>query len=350
MPFVLETVRLVRARARRRSRRVVGFCGGPFTVAGYLVEGRPSRDFAHDEGAHVRRARRLARAHGEARGDVRALRRRRRREAGADVVQLFDSWVGRAVASRTTREFVARYSARILGAVAAPTIHFGTGATHLLPSLAAAGGDVIGLDWRVPLDAAGSASATTAACRATSTRRCCSARGSGSRRARATILERAAGRPGHIFNLGHGVLPATDPDVLSAACRSSSGGDGRSPGIGRYAPSRGARRRRSRRRQPPVPRLPAGPVRTLKETIVAPPRRGRATSGRSATCPSRSSRASRSALVGRNGSGKTTLLAADRRDLHADRGHDRGRRVGRLACSGSAPASTPTSPAARTST
>ena len=81
--------------------------------------------------------------------------------------------------------------------------------------MAAAGGDVIGLDWRIPLDdGLGARSARSAACRATSTRRCCSARGSAIEAAARDVLARAGGRPGHIFNLGHGVLPRTDPDVL----------------------------------------------------------------------------------------------------------------------------------------
>ncbi len=115
--------------------------------------------------------------------------------AGADVVQVFDSWAG-ALSVEDYGEFAARYSARILGAVAAPTIHFATGATHLLPSLAAAGGDVIGLDWRVPLDEGWQRRRRrTAASRATSTRRRCSGRGSASSVPRAPCSSgQAAGR------------------------------------------------------------------------------------------------------------------------------------------------------------
>ena len=129
---------------------MVGFCGGPFTVAGYLIEGRPSRDF--------RKTKRLMYAEPET---WHALMDRlaetfagylgAQAAAGADAVQLFDSWVG-ALSVDDYREFVAPYSARILAAVDVPTIHFGTGTTHLLPDLATAGGDVIGLDWRVPID------------------------------------------------------------------------------------------------------------------------------------------------------------------------------------------------------
>ena len=130
---------------------LVGFCGGPFTVAGYLVEGKPTRDFVQHEALHVRRARGLARADGEADRDLRSRYLRPRSTAGADVVQLFDSWVG-ALSRHDYEEFVAPYSARILAAVDVPTIHFGTGTAHLLEAMAAAGGDVIGLDWRIALD------------------------------------------------------------------------------------------------------------------------------------------------------------------------------------------------------
>ena len=149
VPTILEAVRLVRDELRD-DQAVVGFCGGPFTVAGYLVEGKPSREFARVK----------ALMYGESEtwhelmdklADTFALYVAAKARAGADVIQLFDSWVG-ALSPSDYVEFVAPYSARILAAVDVPTIHFGTGTTHLLPSMAAAGGDVIGLDWRVPLD------------------------------------------------------------------------------------------------------------------------------------------------------------------------------------------------------
>ena len=133
--------------------------------------------------------------------------------AGADAIQLFDSWVG-SLAVADYEEFVAPYSARILAAVDVPTIHFGTGTAHLLAAMAAAGGDVIGLDWRVPLDQGWA-------------RRRAGEGGAGEPRPRRAarpwerveaaaldVLARAGGRPGHIFNLGHGVLPETNPDDL----------------------------------------------------------------------------------------------------------------------------------------
>ena len=147
---LLEAIRIVRGELKDEQ-AVVGFCGGPFTVAGYLVEGRPSREFAlvkalmYSEPA-------VWRALMEKLADCFASYVAAQAQAGADVVQLFDSWVG-ALSPADYEEFVAPWSARILAATGAtPTIHFGTGASTLLPAMARAGGDVIGLDWRIGLD------------------------------------------------------------------------------------------------------------------------------------------------------------------------------------------------------
>jgi uroporphyrinogen decarboxylase len=208
---VLEAVRIVRAELSP-DKAVIGFCGGPFTAAGYLVEGRPSRDFVVVKTLMYREPavwhalmERLAEAFT---GYVQA-----KVGAGAGVVQLFDSWVG-VLSPADYTELVAPYSARILAALDVPTIHFGTGTAGLLGHMAADGGDVIGVDWRVQLDRAweeigdrgiqgnldpagllGPWERTEAAA--------------------LDVLQRAAGRPGHVFNLGHGVLPDTDPDVLT---------------------------------------------------------------------------------------------------------------------------------------
>ena len=146
---VLEAVRIVR-RELGSDQALVGFCGGPFTVAGYLVEGRPSRDFVRVKELMYREPdvwhalmERLAECFS---GYVAA-----KAAAGADAIQLFDSWVG-VLSVADYEEFVAPYSARVLAAVDVPTIHFGTGTAHLLGSMAAAGGDGVGLDWRIPLD------------------------------------------------------------------------------------------------------------------------------------------------------------------------------------------------------
>ena len=212
VPFALEAIRLVRADLSP-DRAVVGFAGGPFTVAGYLIEGRPSRTFVETKRMMYRQPdlwhelmAKLAKAFAlYVAGQVRA---------GADAIQLFDSWAG-ALSVADYKAFVAPYSAQILAAVQVPTIHFATGASHLLESMVAAGGSVIGVDWRVPLDLAwgrvgyergiqGNLDPTVLL-------------GPWSRVEAETrvVLDAAGQRPGHIFNLGHGVLPETDPALLT---------------------------------------------------------------------------------------------------------------------------------------
>ena len=146
---LLEAIRIVRGELAPEQ-AVVGFCGGPFTVAGYLVEGKPSREFATVKTLMYSEPE-VWHALMEKLADCFAGYVAAQARAGADVVQLFDSWVG-ALSPADYEEFVAPYSARILAAVDVPTIHFGTGASTLLPAMARAGGDVIGLDWRIPLD------------------------------------------------------------------------------------------------------------------------------------------------------------------------------------------------------
>src|SRR5688572_24055221 len=146
---ILEAIGIVR-RELRDDQAVIGFCGGVFTVAGYLVEGKPSRDFTKVKTLMYREPQ-VWHALCEKLTDTFATYVRAKSDAGADVVQLFDSWVG-ALSVADYAEFVAPYSARILAALDVPTIHFGTGTTHLLRAMSGAGGDVIGLDWRIPLD------------------------------------------------------------------------------------------------------------------------------------------------------------------------------------------------------
>ena len=208
---VLEAVRMVRAELDP-DRAVIGFCGGPFTVAGYLVEGRPSRELPRTKALMLSQpgvwADLMTKLSDTFAAYVAATVR-----AGADVIQLFDSWVGTLSPGRY-REQVAPWSSAILSAVGVPTIHFGTGATHLLPDLAAAGGDVIGLDWRLPLDE-GWALSGAHAVQGNLDPAVLTAPWDVVEREAADVLARAAGRPGHVFNLGHGVLPETDPDALT---------------------------------------------------------------------------------------------------------------------------------------
>ena len=136
-------------------------------------------------------------------------------EAGADVIQLFDSWVG-ALSPADYEEFVAPYSARILAAVDVPTIHFGTGVTEqLLRALTRAGGDVIGLDWRMPLDRGWEVVGEERGVQGNLDPAVLLGPWERVEAAALDVLARAGGRAGHIFNLGHGVLPQTDPGVLT---------------------------------------------------------------------------------------------------------------------------------------
>jgi len=209
---ILEAVRIVRAELDPE-RAVVGFCGGPFTVAGYLVEGRPSRDFVRTKSLMLNEPD-VWHALMERLTDQFARYVAAQAAAGADVIQLFDSWVG-ALSPSDYVEYVAPYSARILAAVDVPTIHFGTGAsTPLLAELVAAGGDVLGLDWRVPLDAGWEVAGPDRGVQGNLDPALLLGPRERVEAGALDVLARAGGRPGHIFNLGHGVLPQTDPDAL----------------------------------------------------------------------------------------------------------------------------------------
>ena len=194
---------------------VVGFCGGPFTVAGYLVEGRPSREFATTK-ALMYGEPAVWQALMEKLTDVSARYVVAQARAGADVVQVFDSWIG-ALSPSDYEEFVAPWSARILSALSdagVPSIHFGTGASTLLGSLSQAGGDVIGLDWRIPLDEGWALVGAGRAVQGNLDPATLLGPWERVESATRDVLARAGGRAGHIFNLGHGVLPGTDPDIL----------------------------------------------------------------------------------------------------------------------------------------
>jgi len=210
---ILEAVRLVR-RELAPEQALIGFCGAPFTVAGYLVEGRPSRDFARTK-ALMYREPAVWHALLERLAEQFARYVAAQADAGADAIQLFDSWVG-ALSPRDYAEFAAPNSARILDAVDVPTIHFGTGvSTPLLEELARTGGDVVGLDWRIPLDAGWAAVGEERGVQGNLDPAVLLGPWERVEAATVDVLERAGGRPGHVFNLGHGVLPQTDPDALT---------------------------------------------------------------------------------------------------------------------------------------
>jgi uroporphyrinogen decarboxylase len=210
--FTLEAIRIVR-RELDGSAGVIGFSGAPFTLACYLVEGRPSRDFPtakafmyREPAAWDRLMSRLA--------DMIVVYLRAQVEAGAEVVQLFDSWVG-GLGPADYAAYVQPYVRRIFDALPdVPSIHFGTGNAALLELMAESGGNVIGLDHRVSLrDAWRRVGPNRGVQGNLDAARLLGGWESTEEGARAVLAE-AAGRPGHVFNLGHGVLPATDPELL----------------------------------------------------------------------------------------------------------------------------------------
>jgi uroporphyrinogen decarboxylase len=211
VPFVLEAVRLVREELGANE-AVIGFAGGPFTVAGYLIEGKPTREFAKTK-ACMYGSPKVWHGLMDKLAETFAAYLQAKVDAGADVIQLFDSWVG-ALSADDYREFAAPYSERILATVDVPTIHFGTATLHLLEDLAAAGGDVVGLDWRIPIERGWEIVGRDRGVQGNLDPALLLGPWERVEGATMAILDTVAGRHGHVFNLGHGVLPDTDPAVL----------------------------------------------------------------------------------------------------------------------------------------
>ena len=219
LAHVLEAIRLVRHELAGRI-PLIGFAGAPFTLASYAIEGGHSRTFAltkslmyGDADGWTLLCEKLATVVGDyLRAQV---------EAGVQAVQVFDSWVG-TLSAQDYREFVLPHTRLVFAALAdtgVPTIHFGTGTATLLADMREAGGDVIGADWRIPLDEAwvrighdrgiqGNLDPTLLL-------------GPLDRvlAGAADVLDRAQGRAGHVFNLGHGILPSTPLEHVQALAR-----------------------------------------------------------------------------------------------------------------------------------
>lgn len=213
-PFVMEAIRMVR-RELEGKQAVIGFCGGPFTLACYLIEGRPSRDYANAKALMYGQPE-IWHALMEKLTAVMSNYLVAQIGAGADVVQLFDSWIG-AVSPSVYRRFVQPYTKRIFDAVkqtGAPSIHFGTGTGTLLEVLAEAGGDIISVDWRMDLDQAWERIGFERGIQGNLDPTLMLTSWPTIEAGMQDVLQRAAGRPGHIFNLGHGVLAPTNPDLL----------------------------------------------------------------------------------------------------------------------------------------
>jgi uroporphyrinogen decarboxylase len=210
--FTLDAIRLVRRELAGQA-GVIGFSGAPFTLACYLIEGRPSRDFALAKAFMYREPAAWHDLMGRLSTMVVAYLRAQV-EAGADVVQLFDSWVG-GLGPADYRDFVQPHVRAIFAALAdVPTIHFGTGTAALLELMAEAGGDVIGLDHRVSLERSWQRIGHDRGVQGNLDSARLLAGWEATRVGALAVLDEAAGRPGHVFNLGHGVLPATDTELL----------------------------------------------------------------------------------------------------------------------------------------
>jgi uroporphyrinogen decarboxylase len=192
---------------------LIGFAGAPFTLASYLVEGGPSKNHAKTKALMYGDPELWSALLGRL-ADITLAFLRVQIDAGASAVQLFDSWVG-ALPAADYRAFVQPHSARVLAGVSdVPRIHFGVGTGELLHDMGEAGADVVGVDWRVPLDDAVRRIGPGRAVQGNLDPTLVFAPPSVVRAKVREVLAAGKAAEGHVFNLGHGVLPETDPDML----------------------------------------------------------------------------------------------------------------------------------------
>jgi len=211
LDYVIETVRQTRA-ALDDNLPLIGFAGAPFTLASYAIEGGGSRNYLHTKTLMYRDPVAWDELMQRISGSV-ARYLTAQIAAGAQVVQIFDSWVG-CLGTGDYRQYVLPHTRSVIEQLpaGAPVIHFATGNPALLPLLAEAGGDCIGIDWRVPLDVGWQQVGFDRAVQGNLDPAVLMSTRDEIRARAAEILQQAAGRPGHIFNLGHGVLPQTPVD------------------------------------------------------------------------------------------------------------------------------------------
>jgi uroporphyrinogen decarboxylase len=212
VPYVAEAVRLL---VKELAVPLIGFAGAPFTLASYLVEGGPSKTHARtkafmyaDPAGWALLTERLA--------DIALASLRAQVHAGASAVQLFDSWAG-ALSAADYATYVLPASRRIFAGLAdlgVPRIHFGVGTGELLGLMGEAGADVVGVDFHLPIDEGARRVGPGRAVQGNLDPAACLAPWEVVAARTRDVLDRAKGLEGHVFNLGHGVLPETDPDVL----------------------------------------------------------------------------------------------------------------------------------------
>jgi uroporphyrinogen decarboxylase len=213
-PYVMQAIRLVR-RELAGEQAVIGFSGAPFTLACYLIEGQPSRDYALAKSLMYGQPE-IWHALMNKLTEVMSRYLLAQISAGVDAVQLFDSWVG-ALSPSVYRQFVQPYSQRIFETIkqtGTPAIHFGTGTASLLELMAEAGGDIISIDWRMDLDSAWERIGYDRGIQGNLDPTLLLTTWNVIEKGMQDVLQRASNRPGHIFNLGHGVFADTPPDML----------------------------------------------------------------------------------------------------------------------------------------
>jgi len=236
VPYLLEALSLVRRELNGRI-PLIGFAGAPFTLAAYMIEGKGSRDYRMTKTFMFSRPDLWRRLMDHLVGAI-VNYLKGQVEAGAQTIQIFDSWVG-CLSPSDYRERVLPHMKDLfagLSGLGVPTIHFGTDTATLLPMMAEAGGDVVGADWRIDLGEAWELIGRDRAIQGNLDPTVLFAEMDVVKAKAAAILEAAAGRPGHVFNLGHGILPGTPVDTVRRLAdfvheRSSAAGGGAGRGV-----------------------------------------------------------------------------------------------------------------------
>jgi uroporphyrinogen decarboxylase len=212
VPFVMEAISATKKRLDSRV-PLIGFCGAPFTLASYLLEGHATKDFLKTKKLMYKDPETWHLLMGKLSTSM-GIYLRAQVDAGVDAIQLFDSWVG-CLSPADYRTYVLPYSRRVfsyLKDTAIPCVHFGTGTAAILEEMRQAGGDVFSIDWRIPIDVAWQRLGYDVAIQGNLDPAVLLADSGLIKAQAADILARVKNKPGHIFNLGHGILPETPPE------------------------------------------------------------------------------------------------------------------------------------------